>query len=329
MKERIINFTNEGGELEGVLRYPDEIKEPVPCLILIHGYLDHDRDGNLLSTPDGKTLFKSNFFLKISQRLCKEGFATFSWDKAGCGKSVGKKGDYFTQANDVKAAIDKLIDENSDIIDPLRIAGFGQSAGAHVQCLLSKDDSRLFAHILSGSLYRDYYDMMSYNYHRVRDYAKKSAENLEWVEAHDLWGLKLGLNLERMFEAINNGKSEWIMEYKGSEEVMYVNLREYAEEAAPKKQFKYIKKPTLVIHGREDLNVPVQDAFDVDEELLACGNKDVELVIIPGVDHSFRHVAEDEDTRLRERMSFESSKRPMSEAYLDHLCVFMKRVCSK
>lgn len=329
MNERIISFTNEGVWMEGVLRYPDEVKGAVPCLVLIHGSLDHDRDGNLLSTADGKTLFKNNFFLNISRHLCQDGFATFSWDKSGYGKSLGKKGDYFTQANDAKAAIDKLVNENSDIVDPLRIVGFGQSAGAYVQCVLAKDDTRLCAHILSGCLYRDYYDLMTFNYHRVRDYAAMSRENLEWVEAHDLWGLKLGLNFEKMFEAVKNDKPEWIMEYKGVKETMHVNLREYAEEAAPKKQFKYIQKTTLVIHGREDLNVPVQDAFDIDTELRASGNKDVELIIIPGVDHAFQQVAEDEETRLRERMSMESRKRPMSEAYLDHLCVFMKRACSK
>ena len=139
-------------------------------------------------------------------------------------------------------------------------------------------------------------------------------------------GLKLGQNLDRMFEAINRGKSEWVMRYNGNEETMHVNLREYTEEVAPKRQFKYITKPSLVIHGREDLNVPVQDAYDIAEQLRANGNKDVELVILPGVDHSFQHVAEDEETRLKERMSLESRKRPMSESYLDHLIIFMKRV---
>jgi len=328
MKERIIRFSNKGIMLEGVIRYPDDISAPVPCLVLMHGSMDHDRDGNLLETADGRPLFKNNFFLNISKRLCSEGYATLSWDKRGYGESSGIKGGYFSQASDAKAAIDKLINENSDLVDTKRIVGFGQSAGAYVQCLVAKDDSSLCAHILSGCLYRDYYDMMSFNYHRVRDYAQKSPENLEWAEKNDLWGLKLGLNLDRMFEAINSGKSEWIMEYKGVEEPMHVDLKEYSEEAAPKRQFRYIKKPTLVIHGREDLNVPVQDAYDIDSELRACGNRDVELVIIPGVDHSFQHVAEDEETRLRERMSLDSRKRTMSEEYLGHLCVFMKRVCS-
>lgn len=329
MKERIVRFTNEGVELEGVLRYPDEIKSPVPCLVIIHGSLEHDRDGNLLSTQDGRQIYKKDSFLKIAQHLCKRGFSTFSWDKSGFAKSIGKQGDYFTQKNDAKSAIDKLVCENSDIVNPSQISVFGQSAGVYVQCLLAKEDNRPSSYILCGGLYSDYYDMMSYNYHRVRDYANKNKENHEWVEAHDLWGLKQGLNLDKMFDAISCGKSEWTMEYNGTETVIPINQKVYAEEAAPQKQFKYINKPALIIHGHEDLNVPVQDAYDIEKELRVNGNNNVELVIIPGVDHSFQISAEDEDTRLKERMSLESFKRPILEEYLEHLSIFLKRVYSK
>lgn len=171
--------------------------------------------------------------------------------------------------------------------------------------------------------------MMSYNYHRVRDYAARSQENLEWAETHDLWGLKLGINLDRMFEAVRIGKSEWTMVYKGAAQTIPINQKVYDDSVAPKKLFKHINKTALVIHGREDLNVPVRDAYDIDRELAANGNNDVELVIIPKVDHSFQSVPEDEDARLRERMSLESFKNPVSEEYFDHLVTFLKRVYMK
>lgn len=155
MKERILQFKNEGMTLEGVLRYPDGLVSPAPCLVIIHGSLEHDRDGNLLHTEDGRPIYKKDTFLKIAERLCPVGFAVFSWDKSGYGKSIGRKGDYFEQANEAKAAIDALVNDHCDMVDPACISVFGQSAGVYIQCLLAKVDNRPSSYILSGGLYSD------------------------------------------------------------------------------------------------------------------------------------------------------------------------------
>jgi dipeptidyl aminopeptidase/acylaminoacyl peptidase len=262
----------------------------------------------------------------MARHLATEGFSVFSWDKSGFGKSKGKKGDYFTQANDAKAALDILLCEHLDIVDPGKISIFGQSAGVFITCLLAKGDSRPVSYILSGGLYSDYYDMMSYNYHRVRDYARQNPENMAWVLEHDLSGFKMGLNLDNMFDAVKRRDPEWIMEYEGTQEVIPLNLNVYNADAEPKHFFKFIDKPALVIHGQEDLNVPVGDAYEVARELRDNGNDAVELVILPGVDHSFQLVPKDMDIRLRERMSLESFKRPILPEYFEHLTLFLKRV---
>jgi len=59
--------------------------------------------------------------------------------------------------------------------------------------------------------------------------------------------------------------------------------------------------------------------------LVREGNRDVELAIIPGVDHSFQEVPDDEDLRLRERMNLESFHRPYSNAYFQVLESFLNR----
>ncbi|MEZ5336599.1 MAG: hypothetical protein R2741_15955 [Methanolobus sp.] len=38
-------------------------------------------------------------------------------------------------------------------------------------------------------------------------------------------------------------------------------------EYAPSRQFRYITKPSPVIHGEYDMNVPLEDAFMVRDEL--------------------------------------------------------------
>lgn len=323
MQEETIQFFCDGLKLEGVLRYPNSIPKPVPTMLIIHGSMEHNRDGNMLKTPDNKKIYPKNMFLEISRRICKEGFATFSWDKRGFGKSEGPSGDYFSQARDAKAAFD-VLSSRKDIVDANRIVIFGQSAGVLVACLFAKDDNRPYKYVLSGGLYSEYKDMMSFNYHRARDYAKTSPENLKWVEQNDLWGLVLGINLDRMFEAILKGKNKFVMNYKGQTWNRRLDLKTYSPENSCKNQFKYIKKPTLIIHGDADLNVPVQDAPKIKKELNRNENKNVRLVIIKNADHSFQQAAPDWDTRMRERMSLSSFKRPFVESYFHNIIEFLK-----
>jgi dipeptidyl aminopeptidase/acylaminoacyl peptidase len=323
MQQETITFYSGNLKLEGVLRYPDQLKKPVPCLLLIHGSMEHDRDGNILKTQDNRHVHKKNFFLEISVRLCAAGFATFSWDKRGFGKSEGSTCEYSEQAQDAKAALDVLT-QRKDVVNSNAIAVFGQSAGVYVSCLLAKEENRPNAYVLSGGLYRDYNEMMSYNYHRVRDYANRSPAHLEWVEKNDLWGLALGVNLDRMFEAISMGETEFRVEYKGHVWMFPLNNQIHTPEYASKNQFKYIKRPTLIIHGDTDLNVPVQDAESIEKELKRIGNNDVKRVIIKNADHSFQEVDPDEETRLKERMSLESFKHPYIESYFQNIIAFLK-----
>lgn len=324
MQQQILSFQSDNVQLEGVLRYPDQLKTPTPGVLLINGSMEHDRDGNVVETFHNKKVVKKNFFLEISRRFCENGFATFSWDKRGFGKSQGPQGNYFTEVDDAKSALNAFC-QKTDIVDSNRIAVFGQSAGVFVACLMAAVEKRPKAFILSGGLFSEYKDMMSFNYHRVRDYALRSLEHLKWAEKNDLGGLMLGINLDAMFQAVDAGATSFHMEYKGTQQDMRLNPKDYMPQYAPKNHFRYIQQPTLVIHGDCDLNVPVGDASKVCNELHRYGNNQTELIIIPGADHSFQQAAEDEDTRLQERMSLDSFRRPYVESYFQSMINFLKR----
>ena len=92
---------------------------------------------------------------------------------------------------------------------------------------------------------------------------------------------------------------------------------------APADQFRHIQKPTLVIQGDCDLNVPPDNCHKIDAALRSAGNASVSLVVVPDADHSMQVVAEDIDTRLRERISFESFHRPFSEFFLTFLAAWL------
>lgn len=351
MKEKKLVFQSDV-KLTGVLRYPDPESFPssgkVPAVLLNHGTLEHDRDGNMLGHPDGRKLPERNFFLEISRQFCSAGFATFSWDKRGVRESEGDKNDALSLVRDSGTALDVL--RTQDIIDEERVAIYGQSAGVYTTCLLAKNllersDPGTRAFILSGGLYRDCMEMLAFNYLRPVEYARRSPEHRKWVEENDLFGLVLGSNLDLRKKALLEGKNKYRVSYGSREWTIPLDPLFADPKYAPSKQFRYIRKPALIIHGACDLNVPVEDAYMVEKELERNGEKnserngwgngersggnngvDVELAIIGGADHSFQEVPADEDERLRERMSLECLRRPYRQEYFDTMVDFLRRV---
>lgn len=320
--DKEIIFESDGLRLAGILRTPD-LHMRYPAVLLLHGTMEQDRDGNLLQNRNGEVPFRKNFFLLLAERLCEEGFAAFSWDRRGFGKSDRGIEDVFSLARDAKAALDVLCALPE--VDPKRIAIFGQSAGVYTSCLLAQMDPRGVAFVLSGGLFRDYGEMMAFNYARVVEYVKRSEKNRAFVEENDLFGLVIGLNLDQIRRDALEGKREHELNYRGSVWRFAHDPTCYFPDYAPSRQFRHIRKPVLIIHGDSDLNVPVEDAFKIRDALVKNGNDHVELCIIEGADHSFNIPPEDEDLRIMERMSLESFRRPYNEKYFKAIVVFLNK----
>lgn len=71
----LLDFNFEGIKLSGVLNFPKDL-EPKGIVLIIHG--------------DGKTnAVEGKWWYDVRNSITKAGFATFMWDKMGCGKSEG------------------------------------------------------------------------------------------------------------------------------------------------------------------------------------------------------------------------------------------------
>ncbi len=80
-----------------------------------------------------------------------------------------------------------------------------------------------------------------------------------------------------------------------------------------------------MLHSSEDLNVPVEDAFDTVRALWAAGNRDVELRILPGGNHSLRFDAEDYEPRVQEKVTMQNFARPFVHLYPDVVIDYLVR----
>lgn len=320
MREVPVAFANLGTQLHGVLRLPDG-PGPHPAVVLIHGSLEQDRDGNMHEDREGRTPPPHPFFRELGVRLAAAGFATMSWDKRGFGASGSDPGSYWDQASDAAAALDLLGDHDEMATD--RQFVFGQSAGVFVASILAGRDKRPRAYVLSGGLGSSFKNMMRINYGRLERYAAASPENRAWVEAHSPHGLLLAASLDRLFAAVDDGAETVRLEHGDRVHDYPIDPRPW-DETVHARMVRSITAAVLVIHGGADLNVPVADADRLVAALHDAGNAAVTQVIIDGADHSFQEVAPTEDERLRERLTFRSFLRPYREAYFDHIIAFLR-----
>lgn len=323
MLEEPVAIPSAGVELHGVLRLPGG-PGPHPVVVLIHGSLEQDRDGNMLADRDGRRPPPHPFLREHAVRLTRAGFGALSWDKRGFGLSGQEAGDYWDQAADAAAALD-LLGGRGDV-DAHRRFVFGQSAGVFVASILAGRDSRPRAYVLSGGLGSSFRNMMQVRYGRVRDYITRSEDNRSWVAAHHPTGLALATNLERFFAEVDAGAGRVRVEHGGHVHERVIDRRTWDEEVHAR-MVRNVTAPALVIHGTADYNVPPSDADRLVAALRDAGNRDVEQVWIDGVDHSFQEVPADEDLALREQLSLECFRRPYREEYFDGVIAFLQR-CS-
>lgn len=119
-RETDLNFIHNGDSLFGKLIIPNQRKgEKLPVVVFVHG-----------SGPEDYS--SSGNYAYLWQEFASIGFACFSWDKPGIGKSQGQ---WFEQtivhrANEVTEAINKLT--TVDIIDNQKIGLWGISQAGWV-----------------------------------------------------------------------------------------------------------------------------------------------------------------------------------------------------
>ena len=137
-ERQIFEFEFEGVTLNGLLNLPKDQK-PKGIVLILHG--------------SGKTnAVERSWHGDIRRTIVESGYATFMWDKMGCGKSGGtynKDQSVFNSAEEAIAAINALKEKN--IPGAKEIALYGGSRGSWVNpIVINKYDGIKFWITVSG-----------------------------------------------------------------------------------------------------------------------------------------------------------------------------------
>lgn len=295
---REISFPSGPVTLAGDLVVPDG-NGPFPSLLTVAGTGPQNRYGDQVK-PDG-TIDPHPRHRWVGERLSAAGIVQLRYDKRGVGQSgggprepgdpPGERDEYtnvLTDVEDAESALNFLVQQPE--VDPERVVVMGTSAGAYFCCLLAARTDNPMGYILWGGLHMDIADFGDLIYNRVLEYAERGPKEREIVleiaptffDKAERWPAILAS------ARAGHERYEW-KEDGETRSTSNARLLQELEYEYPK-QFAKIQKPVMVIHGDQDMNVPVSEAYAAAESLREGGNPDVTLVIVPGADHGM-HIA--------------------------------------
>ena len=301
----------DGATLAGTLTCPTT-DGPWPVTLLLGGTFSDLRDADA-DPRRNPTAPRRGMYKILAHGLAEAGIASFRFDRRGAGESTGEWGVQRPQEVADAGAVWRWVRGLAECNG--KAAMLGHSAGAYVLCRVALEVGQPDAAVLQGALYRSIADLFRYNSGLVRQYMQLGEDHAAWVREHSPDAYETALILDPMVEAIERGDAIVEAEIDGEPITRDLSGLQYDLDFPPEDQFRLLKAPTLVLHTSEDLNVPVEDAFDTVRALWAAGNRDVELRILPGGNHSFQFDAEDYQTRVREKITMQNFARPFDPLY--------------
>ena len=311
----------DGAVLAGTFTRPTT-DPPWPITLLLGGTFCDLRDGDV-----DPRLFpgvpKRGLYAILARGLAEAGIASYRFDRRGVGESTGELAtDRAQEVADAGAVWRwiRCLDESNG-----RAAMVGHSAGAYVLCRVALEVEQPDAAVLQGALYRSIPALLDFNYRRVLDYMRTGEAQTRWVEIHAPKAYQDALMLEPLLTALENRDRIARADVDGVTVERDLTDLDYDLDLPPEDQFGHLTAPTLVFHAAEDMNVPVEDAFDTVRALWAAGNHEVELRIVPGANHSFQLDADDYQTRIQEKMTMHNFARPFHPLYPDAVVDYLSR----
>lgn len=318
-------------EIAGTVCLPEDATAvaPVPAVLLLGGTGGDTRDGDMAPerTPGIHNPPKRGLLRRIAHELAQHGIASLRCDKRGCGESGGTadESNYDTDLVDNTAAFRFL--QRFEGIDPDRVAVAGHSAGALNACLLCRDIPEVVAAGMLGALYGPIDDLVRFNWPRIATFWDQfSDEQRAWLKRERPREVVGAFQTEAFIQAALRGDETVELEAQGIR-MTFNTVRFKQDYDRPcSEEFRHVRCPALVLHGGSDMNVKVEDALGTYQALKDAGNEDVDLVILPGLDHSYQPVSHDPLERVWDRVTLNTFGRPVSPLALRAISAWAERV---
>lgn len=292
--QRPISLDTGTGELFGTLLLPKS-PNPVPVVLIIAGSGPTDRDGN---NSDGG---RNDSMKRLALILAKHNIASVRYDKRGVAASRPATPD------ERDLSIEKYVDDavawaaklkTDSRLGPLIL--MGHSEGALVATLAAERAGAVALISVAGT--------------------GRPVDQVVREQLQDRLPPPLLARSEQLIEEIKAGKTDndvpepLQVVFRPSVQPYLISLFRQTPTAA----FGRLKIPTLIIQGRNDMQVGVGDA-----ELLHKAKPDSQLAIIDGMNHVLRIVPMDIKRQLA---SYKDPQLPLASEVTDRILKFLDSV---
>lgn len=271
-----VTFHSKHKQLSGTITTPSsETLSPdskFPAVLLVWGAGPQDRD-------------YQGFFASIAGYLSKNGYAVLRFDKRGLGP--GRPDTFFAtpedEFTDLTAALNFLASQKN--VDAMRISIISHSEGAVNALRLAADNPDIKGLILMAPL--------------IKLGPEDSEALLRYQAAKEKWGdeyLKLALqSIQETRERANGTKHDW--GYIMGRRCYLKGIRdEYAFK--PMEILEKISAPILILHGKDDAEVPVEYAAALDKNLFDYGKMKHTITYFGYLGHFFGKIINDGQSRM-------------------------------
>jgi len=277
-----ITFASGSFQVVGDLRLP-EGTAPFPVVLFVHG------DG-----PANRTNFGMD--LPIMERMLRAGYAVFSWDNPGAGKSTGtteRRQITQQQAQIVQDAIDVM--QAYPGINPGRIGLWGVSMGGYVmtRVLMASDDVAFMICQSCGSMSGQdefVYLTVAQGYCggvEEEDAGQLEALHTELDQARTFDTYVGYLHYRKVLDELAALGSVTVPHPAASEATWLANDPTFEYKWYPMEVIAQVRFPVLAIWGERDTKIdPIQAAHAYQDALEQAGNPNYRVEVIPGADHT-------------------------------------------
>lgn len=283
VKNEDILLKNNKIELSGTL---SSTKEKTPLIIWVHGSGNIDRNGNQ------QPMIKANYIQQFRNEIVKNNIAFFSFDKRTSVKKnlpLLKNMVFNDLAEDVKIIVNHFKKDNrfSEIIL------IGHSQGS-LTAMLAMQKADKFISLAGASETLDKV--------LVAQIGTKAPFLTSVVEQHCKELKETG--------SIKNVNPMLLTVFAPQNHTFLASWIQYN----PSKEIQKINKPTLIINGNKDLQVPKENA-----ETLHKASKQSELVIIENMNHVLKQIEKDKDNM----QSYFNADFPISKELINAIVKFV------
>ena len=200
---------------------------------------------------------------------------------------------------------------------------FGHGFGCHLLCKLALSGIKPAGYILAAGLYSDTESILYEKYLPVS--TKEKINSISDISVLDPETDLILKNLGKIMYFARKGKEKKRLNKGDLDLELFFPKELFSYDTSPAILYSYLNAPTLIIHGSGDLDIPVSNAFFL-EQKLKQHILSVSRIVLFDCDHWFREMTALSEDRMKERLNGECIHHNTDSRFHKHTLIFIRDI---